>query len=87
MRSKISLDEEAKAKEIKQQEFREELNKTSDHMKKLAAQYAIMVEDKNILSIDLETQDKIIKVANIMSSFMEGQKLVIKNLMESQIKS
>ena len=56
-------------------------------MKTLAAQYAIMIENKNILTInDIETQEKIIKLSNIMENFMEGQKLVINQLINEGIK-
>ena len=81
------MDEEDATKERKKRQFHNELNKTAIRMKTLAAQYAIMIENKNILTInDIETQEKIIKLSNIMENFMEGQKLVINQLINEGIK-
>jgi hypothetical protein len=84
MRSKISLDEEAKEIAKKQEQFRIEINKTAYRMKQFAAQYEIMIENKNILNLDVESQEKIIKFANIIENFMDGQKQVISEILKRE---
>ena len=64
MRSKISIDEEAQAAIDSMEQFRQSLHKASIRMNELAEKLAKIMDKKNIETIDLETQKKIIEISD-----------------------
>ena len=83
MRSNISIEEEEQEQIKKQNQLSHELNKTAISLKELENEFNEIIDKKNIETISLETQEKIIEISNIMYQLIEGQKTVISALIHN----
>jgi len=76
------MDEEEEKIKENFRKLSHELNRTAIRFKELSNEFESLRNKKDVDSIDLETQEKIIKLSNIMSQLVESQALLVGQLVK-----